>query len=1583
MATTFEVGIRDRLNKLGTLLLLGSTLTSGVPAETIAAKAIRWIDSDSSFSQLRVYEAIRDLIVYIANNASKYGYDLNDGFRVAGFTSVELGVYDEVTSARLQVHDKAISIPLFWATDKATDTTVPITHSPFPIFCELPCENRSAKLIISGFRRKLNCSYMYSLTHENEIGHTVQRLHQALAHVNGAPTYGHSKVGDDVAKLRVDYNRWVAHCKQHIRLVIEGHLLLHAPASFTPHKEDLEKHVDGIFYMHVLSGCNYLANFPDSEVLDLADVDADRLRSIMPTTTPLKEVAARALQGAVPAKRLLNRLPSALHVGVTQVPVEMLTDYDLKEYLTDLEQYKKSLLEKTPEKIDDVRERTSALKELMKADPVGTVAPALEAPHPTQGLDVNPLLKPLVDIVTKASRWVLANTHDPAEREAKEKIHADDLAYILTPPTYVAGNSVSVLWQNFSIWNAYRFRVQRMVMNARRELNGQTPIHQEATYPAVEDMLTRAIYFGSPLNFSTLELSTAKFVDEDHVTLGVGYFRSIAPPAISVEDLLADKSNLKAKVVGFKKLVIDWVPMPKFDIGDTEIQAWLDARSGVKKLPIADAIPTEASTPPDSVVSVLQATEQLPNATLSETRHVSVAYSIGGDAPMTTPGANLEVPVPVLPAVNLINASAAKKLKGATVEESEKILRQLRADLKFLTTPPEYSVGGTVENLRADYERWRLYRFRFQRLVLNAHLELQGVAPVPMNTVFNAVEVMLHDAIFQGKALDFSAVPSLTDYSVPAFAVEYLRSIVPPAIKVSDLNEESALMSILGTLARGIKAKIDIAGLVTDWIPMPVFYKVSDNEIQMYLFEQQRVLAEIAQGNFIGLEGTSETISDAVDEAYDNARKAAVDDAQKNAEAKAMSETPPTTGATARSRLEAIKGRTISYPAFSTVIDGAIHLGGRAITDGQMIREIKLADGSRIGYQDTRFIKRTFRDILRTYLGGILSSDVMDHAELFLALGSVLREVLTAAGYVLSADTVIDSEVETTLRRVLVEVERHIESAAPPMVTDVVASTEVGKDAQDPTLTARVGRATLTLHRAYALYQHTLPSFVFHQIVKELEGTHKLESLKNGIEVAGRLQAALAGSRQVRRMTVPLDLHALRIEIVKSYTGDPGHLQVGGPTLPDRATLSDITKLFIQCFTFGHLRNSTFEMYMLASLITSLTDVSISLRGELVGYLDAQLVGHITKCASSFIENNSVIERVESVQLSGVPGSQPKAVAEDGDEDAEDGDEDAEDVDDDDIDDEADGMDAAEVSRKISPEVSNWLINHVCRSITDEMFQHPSFAAVLAAAQKQCQTNLTVYAEKYIRDHYIQKVRSHILRAVIPACQDGFNYKLVAENILHSLRRSSTCSPDGLHIAGDAINDTKIQQGLEQVRAAVEGRPYAFDGPKAFMHLTEYVEALKGEMTPSSHYAKSPSRHSQFSQVGIRMASRQVMRVSRDALITLVATKFNVSPELATMFLSSQAGEGLIEFIVGTLLGYAPIEGEMPRRVAAELRISGLTDIGSEIADVLIEPIKKILADAVTAEEKQAPPPAPAALPNATSTPASSIFSGQRTPEKA
>lgn len=122
-----------------------------------------------------------------------------------------------------------------------------------------------------------------------------------------------------------------------------------------------------------------------------------------------------------------------------------------------------------------------------------------------------------------------------------------------------------------------------------------------------------------------------------------------------------------------------------------------------------------------------------------------------------------------------------------------------------------------------------------------------------------------------------------------------------------------------------------------------------------------------------------------------------------------------------------------------------------------------------------------------------------------------------------------------------------------------------------------------------------------------------------------------------------------------------------------------------------------------------------------------------------------------------------------------------------------------------------------------------------------------------------------------------------------------------------------------------------------------------------------------------RTAGSQMVKLTRDPLVGLLSRHLGPDDESLRKkiaeFLSTEVGTALVAALLSTALSVVPSTSEVPQRLARELRVKAMSDMGDLTADVLMGPLRQVIAlylQGVPEVEESSMPALPPASPSAT-----------------
>lgn len=117
-----------------------------------------------------------------------------------------------------------------------------------------------------------------------------------------------------------------------------------------------------------------------------------------------------------------------------------------------------------------------------------------------------------------------------------------------------------------------------------------------------------------------------------------------------------------------------------------------------------------------------------------------------------------------------------------------------------------------------------------------------------------------------------------------------------------------------------------------------------------------------------------------------------------------------------------------------------------------------------------------------------------------------------------------------------------------------------------------------------------------------------------------------------------------------------------------------------------------------------------------------------------------------------------------------------------------------------------------------------------------------------------------------------------------------------------------------------------------------------------------------------RTAGSQLVKMTRDPLVGLLSRHLGPDdPALRKKiadFLATEAGTALLAALLSVGLSALPVtSGEAPARLARELRVKAMADMGDLVADVIMGPMRQVIAFYIQDMENAPQPTTPAELP--------------------
>lgn len=116
-----------------------------------------------------------------------------------------------------------------------------------------------------------------------------------------------------------------------------------------------------------------------------------------------------------------------------------------------------------------------------------------------------------------------------------------------------------------------------------------------------------------------------------------------------------------------------------------------------------------------------------------------------------------------------------------------------------------------------------------------------------------------------------------------------------------------------------------------------------------------------------------------------------------------------------------------------------------------------------------------------------------------------------------------------------------------------------------------------------------------------------------------------------------------------------------------------------------------------------------------------------------------------------------------------------------------------------------------------------------------------------------------------------------------------------------------------------------------------------------------------------RLAGKQFLKLTRDPLVAFLSRQLGDTPGIrqqVAAFLETDLGEALLAAMLSMGLSALPEQtGDVPKRLARELRVHAMTDVGDVVADLLMGPLRQVAVmylQNVPQAAVQAAPQAPA-----------------------
>lgn len=123
---------------------------------------------------------------------------------------------------------------------------------------------------------------------------------------------------------------------------------------------------------------------------------------------------------------------------------------------------------------------------------------------------------------------------------------------------------------------------------------------------------------------------------------------------------------------------------------------------------------------------------------------------------------------------------------------------------------------------------------------------------------------------------------------------------------------------------------------------------------------------------------------------------------------------------------------------------------------------------------------------------------------------------------------------------------------------------------------------------------------------------------------------------------------------------------------------------------------------------------------------------------------------------------------------------------------------------------------------------------------------------------------------------------------------------------------------------------------------------------------------------GWRLAGKQFLKMTREPLVAFLGRQFGDEPgmmEKIAAFLDTDLGKALLASTLSMALSMVPepVDGsEYAKRMARELRVSAMTDVGDVVAELLMGPLRQVIVmylQKVGTQQKATTPSLPAEAP--------------------
>lgn len=184
----------------------------------------------------------------------------------------------------------------------------------------------------------------------------------------------------------------------------------------------------------------------------------------------------------------------------------------------------------------------------------------------------------------------------------------------------------------------------------------------------------------------------------------------------------------------------------------------------------------------------------------------------------------------------------------------------------------------------------------------------------------------------------------------------------------------------------------------------------------------------------------------------------------------------------------------------------------------------------------------------------------------------------------------------------------------------------------------------------------------------------------------------------------------------------------------------------------------------------------------------------------------------------------------------------------------------------------------------------------------------------------------------------------VTEATKEELARLMRSAEVGVSISYDrrsGVNWKNIGVGVDPVRAAIEALKESDTTdmqPKETATMNKTLETIKQDATDAS----------------IRTAGKQLVKLVREPLTAALMRHLAPGDEAfrarLAAFLETEVGTAVLAVVLSAALGaLPPALGEIPAVLARELRVRAMADSGDVLADVLMEPLRQVVATYLSA----------------------------------